>query len=155
MVGRMGTGWHDTKLGKPCVQDFKKLPSPQPANWIYNYISAAVGRCRGWPSHRRAGGLWEIEGTLCGHRVLSNPLWGPWVLVHTRFVWALWASLVGMGFDSKREFAPPTILLGLLHCPWARGISYSTWDILLQECTEELYKKGLQTQIIMMVWSLT
>ena len=48
-----------------------------------------------------------------------------------------------MGFDSKREFAPPTILLGLLHCPWVRGISYSTWDILLQECTEELNKKGL------------
>ena len=30
-----------------------------------------------------------------------------------------------MGFDSKREFAPPTILLGLLLCPW-------TWDISSQ-----------------------
>ena len=39
------------------------------------------------------------------------------VLVHTRFVWALWASLVGIGFDSKCEFAPPTTLRGLL-CPW-------------------------------------
>ena len=28
-----------------------------------------------------------------------------------------------MGFDSKREFAPPTILLGLLLCPWTLGIS--------------------------------
>ena len=28
-----------------------------------------------------------------------------------------------MGFDSKCEFAPPTILLGLLLCPWAWGIS--------------------------------
>ena len=28
-----------------------------------------------------------------------------------------------MGFDSKREFAPPTVLLGLLLCPWAWGIS--------------------------------
>ena len=27
----------------------------------------------------------------------------------------------GMGFDSKHNFAPPTILLGLLLCPW-------TWD---------------------------
>ena len=27
-------------------------------------------------------------------------------------------SLVGMGFDSKCDFAPPTILLGLLLCPW-------------------------------------
>ena len=55
--------------------------------------------------------------------VLSQSLWGPWVLVWTRFVWALWASLAGMGFDSNHEFAPPTILLGLLLCPWTRGIS--------------------------------
>ena len=31
--------------------------------------------------------------------------------------------LAGMGFDSKREFPPPTALLGLLLCPWTRGIS--------------------------------
>ena len=55
--------------------------------------------------------------------VLSQSLWGPWVLVHTRFAWALWASLAGMGFDSKREFAPPTVLRGLLLCPWTWGIS--------------------------------
>lgn len=30
-------------------------------------------------------------------------------------------SLVGMGFDSKREFAPPPILLGLLLCSWTQG----------------------------------
>ena len=45
--------------------------------------------------------------------VLSQPLWGLWALVHTRFVWALWMFLLGMGFDSKCDFAPPTILLGL------------------------------------------
>ena len=28
-------------------------------------------------------------------------LWGPWFLVCTRFVWALWVSLEGMGFDLK------------------------------------------------------
>ena len=38
--------------------------------------------------------------------VLSQSLWGLWVLVHTRFVWALQASLVGRGFDSKCNFAP-------------------------------------------------
>ena len=27
-------------------------------------------------------------------------------------------SLVGMGFDSEHDFTPPTILLGLLLCPW-------------------------------------
>ena len=50
-------------------------------------------------------------------------LWGLWVLVHTRFVWTLWASLAGMGFDSKCNFTPPTIFLGLLLCPWTGGIS--------------------------------
>ena len=44
--------------------------------------------------------------------------WGPWVLVGTRFVWALWVSLTGMGFVSKHEFALPTVFLGLLLCPW-------------------------------------
>ena len=46
---------------------------------------------------------------------LSKSLWHLWVLVH---VWALWASLVGMGFGSKHNLDPPTILLGLLLCPW-------------------------------------
>ena len=55
--------------------------------------------------------------------VLAQSLWGLWVLVLTRCVWALWASLVGMGFDSKRNLAPPTILLGLLLCPWTLDIS--------------------------------
>ena len=31
-------------------------------------------------------------------------------------------SPVGMGFDSKHDFAPPTVLLGLLLCPWTWGI---------------------------------
>ena len=55
--------------------------------------------------------------------VLSQSLWGLWVLVRTRLVWALWVSLAGMGFDSKREFTPPTVLPGLLLCPWTWGIS--------------------------------
>ena len=32
---------------------------------------------------------------------LSQSLWGVWVLVHTTYVWALWASLAGMGFKCK------------------------------------------------------
>ena len=59
----------------------------------------------------------------CSNTVLSQSLWGPWVLVHTRFVWALWGFLVGMGFNSKCKFTPPTIFLGLLLCPWTWGIS--------------------------------
>ena len=44
--------------------------------------------------------------------VLSQSLWGLWVLVCTRFVCALWASLAEMGFDIKRELAAPAALLG-------------------------------------------
>ena len=42
-------------------------------------------------------------------------------------VWALWVSLVGMGFDSKCGVSPPTILLGLLLCPWMWGVFF-WWD---------------------------
>ena len=38
------------------------------------------------------------------------------------FVWALQGSLMGMGFDSKLNFAPPTTLLGCLLSPWMWGI---------------------------------
>ena len=43
------------------------------------------------------------------------------------FVWALQAYLAGMGFDSKCNFALPTILLGLLLCPWMWGIFLWWW----------------------------
>ena len=33
-------------------------------------------------------------------------------------------SLADMGFDSKYDFAPPTVLLGLLLCRWTWGISF-------------------------------
>ena len=62
---------------------------------------------------------------------LAKSLWGLCVLVHTRYVWTLWASLAGMGFDSKHDFTPPSIFLGLLLCPWTWGIS----STLLQHCT--------------------
>ena len=43
--------------------------------------------------------------------------------VHKVF-WALWASLASMEFDSRYDFALPTIFLGLLLCPWM-------WNIFL------------------------
>ena len=63
--------------------------------------------------------------------VLSQSLWALWVMVHTRYVWAPWASLAGMGFDSKRGFAPPTVLLGLPLCPW-------TWDISSKSLQQDI-----------------
>ena len=49
------------------------------------------------------------------------------VLVHTRFVWAIWASLEGMVFESKCDFTPPNILLRLILCLWTWGI-FLWWD---------------------------
>ena len=62
--------------------------------------------------------------------VLSQSLWGAWVLVLTRFAWALLASPAGMQSDSKCKFTPPTILLGPLPRPWMRGISSQTLQCL-------------------------
>ena len=46
---------------------------------------------------------------------------GSWVLLLTRFCWALQTSLAGMGFDSNRDFAPPTFLLSFA---LGHGISF-------------------------------
>ena len=43
------------------------------------------------------------------HKVLFEP---------SEHLWQVW------GFDSKRDFTPPTILLGLLLCPWMWGIFF-------------------------------
>ena len=61
-------------------------------------------------------------------QVWLSLLWGLWVLVHTRFCLSPPSisehTPVGMGFDSKCDFIPPTILLGLLLCPWKWGIFF-------------------------------
>ena len=57
----------------------------------------------------------------CSNTVLSWSLWGPRVLVCTRFVWALWASLVGMGFDSKFSPLNLSLLLSCLSFSFALG----------------------------------
>ena len=51
------------------------------------------------------------------------------------FVRALQASLVGMEFDSKCYFTPPTIILGLLLCLWKWSISLVGANILLLMCS--------------------
>jgi len=75
-----------------------------------------------------AGHCWPIppqEALKYSKASLAQSLWVFWYA--QEFVQALWASLVGMGFDSKCDFAPPTILLGLLLCPWMWDI-FSWWD---------------------------
>ena len=46
--------------------------------------------------------------------VLSQSLWGLWILVHTRFVFSSPNISGRYGVCSKCNFAPPTVLLGLL-----------------------------------------
>ena len=71
--------------------------------------------------HTSARDFWTLMGksgsVTCG---VSVPF--SWVLVHTSFVWTLWTSLVRKGFDSKHDFSPPRVLLGLLLC-------LCIWDI--------------------------
>ena len=57
---------------------------------------------------RAPGHCWPIplQETLNSNTVLTQSLWGLWVPVHTRFVWALWASLAGKGFDAKGDLWP-------------------------------------------------
>ena len=55
---------------------------------------------------------------------LAQFLWGLWVLVHTRFCLSHLSISGGYGFDSKCDFAPPTILLGYLLCPWKWSIFF-------------------------------
>ena len=43
------------------------------------------------------------------------------------------SSLTGMGFYSKRDFTPPTILLRLLLCPLMLGLSF-WWDLTVSCC---------------------
>ena len=50
-------------------------------------------------------------------------LCGLWVLVHTRFVWALRASLAGRGFDSKCNFVPLPSCWGFSFA-LGRGVSF-------------------------------
>ena len=67
-------------------------------------------------THKGRSGLVSV-GSSCVHKVyneLSKCLW--WDRDKQR-------QILCTGFDSKRDFAPQTILLGLLLCPWR-------WDII-------------------------
>ena len=70
---------------------------------------------------------------------LAQSLWDLWVLMHIGFFSAIRVSLAGMGFDSKYDFTPPTILLGLLLCPWG---NFSWWDQILS--SQWLFSSKLQ-----------
>ena len=53
-----------------------------------------------------AGHCWSVPSQETPKHSSGQSLWGLCVLVWTRFVWALWAYLVGKGIDSKCNFTP-------------------------------------------------
>ena len=82
------------------------LLQPEPMTpWL---ATADPGLCRRHSDTQRQAWL-----SLCG-------VSGSWCA--QGFVWAIWASLVGMGFDFKHDFAIPILLLGFLLCPWTWAI---------------------------------
>ena len=113
--------WHQTmvEVMKIMVTSFKKSHActaalmPRPCS-------------RPPPTRASARDSWTLTSksrSVCCE--VSTPF--SWVLVHTSFVWALQAFLVGVGFDSKQDFALLTILLGLLLWPYMWGI-FCWWD---------------------------
>ena len=72
--------------------------------------------------------LWQATADpyLCRRHsstVLAQSLWGPWVLVSTSFVWALWVSLAGKGFESTLYFTPLPSCWGFCFA-LGRGVSF-------------------------------
>ena len=72
--------------------------------------------------------------------VLAQLLWGLWVLVCQRFVWALQASLVGMGLtlNAVLLLLPSCFLLGFLLCPLMWGVFLVGSNILLLTVVQQL-----------------
>ena len=79
----------------------------------------------------------SLVQSLVGSLLLSH---GSWCL--QGFIWALWASLVGVGFDSKCDFAPPTILLGLLpnQGPSSESYGFSSSHVQIWELEHKARK---------------
>ena len=68
-------------------------------------------------------------------RGVTAPFPGSWCA--QGLVCALLESLVDMKFDLRRDCAPPPVLLGLLLCPWSRGIFLVGCHILLSVIVQQ------------------
>ena len=80
---------------------------------------------------------------------LAQSLWGLWVVLWTKFFWALQASLVGMEFDSKCHHIGAwslilnAIILGLLLWLWKWSIFFVGANILLLMCSAKSCNFGV------------
>ena len=89
--------------------------------------------------------LWQFTADPYLHRrhsntVLSQSLWGFWIVVRTSFVWALWAFLAGI--DSKRNFHFQ--LLGFPRVPWTARRSNQS---ILKEISPGCSLEGLMLKL--------
>ena len=88
----------------------------------------------------------------CSNTLLSQLLWGPWVLGLTRFIWALWVSLVEWGLILNMN-SPllPSCWGFLCHFPIPKPITtWRKWKELksfLMKVKEEGGKVGLKLKI--------
>ena len=102
--------------------------------------------------------LWQATADPYLHKrpsntFLAHSLWGLWVLMCTRFVWALQTSLAGMEFDFQHDFAPPTIFLGLLLCPWMWGIFFGgIQHSPVNGCSAANCNFGVLTGALIKIW---
>ena len=93
-----------------------------------------AGHCGPFLHRRHSNTQRQVWLSLCGI---------PWCTQDC--VWALWVSLIGMVFDSKCDFTPPTILLGFLLLPLDTGYLFlvgsnillmivQQWIVILSSC---------------------
>ena len=52
---------------------------------------------------------------------------------------------MGMGFDPKCDFAPPSIFLGFLLCPWMWGIFFGGFQHSVDGCSAASFNFGVLT----------
>ena len=105
MVGLMATSSQEDLHHPPCHPGLLQLEAVSPRQatadlWLHRRHSNT--QRQGWLSLCGVSGSWCTQG----------------------FIWALQESLVGVGFDSKCDFTPPAILLGLRLCPWTWGVFF-------------------------------
>ena len=123
------------------------------------------------PNHASTGDSWTLQEGLCHTQVCctqspcpcGSPLLtrtssadslcgvsGSWCMAlfePSERLWRVWGLIL------KRDFVPPTVLLGLLLCPWMRGISSKSLQCCAdaapvpQSCSSPTHQQKIGFQI--------
>ena len=90
-------------------------------SWFGCMVWALVSLCNPGLLNAESLPLWKATADLYLHRRHSNTQRQAWLSL-CRVSWCtqgfVWASLVGMGFDCKHNFAPPTVFWGFSSKSW-------------------------------------